>query len=130
MRLATKLKDAVLEEGQGSEIRVSLKNVSATEGQPMTIAIIGLPGGLEPRHDQLKELVKSNTIAFYEILGRDVCCYFRQLKPDEEVSFRIDVVARIPGTYTGAASRAYLYYTDEEKHWNDPISVTIKPVKQ
>ncbi len=46
---------------------------------------VGLPGGLEPRHDQLKELVKAKTIAYYEVIGREVCCYFRQLQPSEEV---------------------------------------------
>jgi len=33
----------------------------------MTVAIVGLPGGLEPRHDQLKELVKAGRIAAYEV---------------------------------------------------------------
>jgi hypothetical protein len=47
-----------------------------------------------------------------------------------QVQFRIDVVARIPGVYTGPASRAYLYYTNEEKHWNDPLAVTIAPAQQ
>ena len=30
---------------------------------PTPVAIIGIPGGLEVRHDQLKELVKAGTIA-------------------------------------------------------------------
>lgn len=130
VRLSTTLKDTKLVEGQGSEIRVALKNVDDKDGQPMTLAIVGLPGGLEPRHDQLKELVKAKTIAYYEVIGREVCCYFRQLQPSEEVQFRVDVVARIPGVYTGPASRAYLYYTNEEKHWNDPLAVTIAPAQQ
>jgi len=36
-----------------------MTNKDKSAGQPMTIAVIGLPGGLEPRHEQLKELVKN-----------------------------------------------------------------------
>ena len=31
----------------------------------------------------------------------------------------------VPGTYTGPASRAYLYYTDEYKQWSDGLRVTV-----
>jgi len=31
----------------------------------------------------------------------------------------------VPGKYTGPASRAYLYYTDEFKTWVDGVSVDI-----
>jgi hypothetical protein len=35
--------------------------------------------------------------------------------------------AAVPGTYTGPASRAYLYYTDEFKCWTQGLGVTISP---
>ena len=37
----------------------------------------------------------------------------------------ISLVAAVPGTYTGPASRAYLYYTDEHKHWVQGLKVNI-----
>lgn len=37
----------------------------------MSVVIVGLPGGLQPRHEQLKELVQVKTIAFYE--ARPLC---------------------------------------------------------
>ena len=97
------------------------------DGVPTPIAIIGVPGGLEPRHDQLKELVKSDKIAAYEVLGRDVVLYWRELKPEQRVSFPLSLVAAVPGTYTGPASRAYLYYTDEFKTWVDGMRIVIAP---
>jgi alpha-2-macroglobulin-like protein len=39
----------------------------------------------------------------------------------------LSLVAAIPGTYTGPASRAYLYYTDEFKQWAPGMKVTITP---
>jgi hypothetical protein len=42
------------------------------------------------------------------------------------VPLRLDLVAQWPGKYTGPASRAYLYYTAEQKHWADPLAVGIE----
>ena len=64
-------------------------------------------------------------IAAYEVLGRDVVLYWRSLDAEQRVDLPISLIAAIPGTYTGPASRAYLYYTDEHKHWVDGMQVTI-----
>jgi len=53
--------------------------------------------------------------------------YWRVLKAEERVDLPISLVAAIPGSYTGPASRAYLYYTDEYKHWDDGLTVEIAP---
>src|SRR5208283_2252081 len=94
---------------------------------PTPVAIIGLPGGLEPRHDQLKELVKKGTIDAYEVLGREVVLYWRTLPGNAKVVVPLSVIAAVPGTYTGPASRTYLYYTDEHKQWVDGVHVEITP---
>jgi hypothetical protein len=114
-------------EGSVTEARVVVVNRS-NETVPMPTAIIGLPGGLEVRHDQLKELVKANTIAAYEVLGREVVLYWRALPAEARVALPLSLVAAIPGTYTGPASRAYLYYTNEHKNWTDGLRVEIEPI--
>jgi len=118
------LSEVKLKEGEVTEANVTVSNVSG-KPVPMTIAIIGLPGGLEPRHDQLKELVKKGAVAAYEVIGREVVLYWRQLDAKAKVELPISLVAAVPGTYTGPASRAYLYYTDEFKHWVDGVKVEI-----
>ncbi|MHC5021263.1 MAG: MG2 domain-containing protein [Planctomycetota bacterium] len=115
-----------LEEGETTEVQVTVRNLKQT-AQPMAVAIIGLPGGLEPRHAQLKELVEAGTLAHYEVRGREVVAYFQTLKPGQVLTFPVDVTAAVPGEYTGDASRAYLYYADEDKVWIPGLKIRIDP---
>ena len=127
--LKVALSEARVAEGAVTEANVTVTN-RADEAVPMTVAIVGIPGGLEPRHDQLKELVKAGTIAAYEVIGRDVVLYWRQLTAKQKVELPISCVAAVPGTYTGPASRAYLYYTDELKTWAGGLKAAITPRAQ
>jgi hypothetical protein len=126
LSIQTSLKDATVAEGAQSEVDVTVTNVSS-DAVPTPIAIIGLPGGLEPRVDRLKELVKSGQIAAYEIRGREVILYWRDMAGGSSVKIPLSVIAAVPGTYTGPASRAYLYYADEFKQWQPGMKVTITP---
>ncbi len=124
--LTTTLKNRKLDEGGVTEIDVTVANIT-DEPLPMTVALVGVPGGLEVRHDQLKELKRAGRIAAYEVLGREVVLYWREMKPKQSVQLPISLVAAIPGTYTGPASRAYEYYADEFKVWNGGLKVEITP---
>jgi uncharacterized protein YfaS (alpha-2-macroglobulin family) len=118
------LKDAQIQEGSVTEAIVSIANKS-DQVIPTPVAIVGIPGGLEVRHDQLKELVKSGKIDAYEVLGREVVLYWRYLKAKDNFDLPLSLVAAVPGSYTGPASRAYLYYTDEYKTWAPGLKVSI-----
>jgi hypothetical protein len=124
--LAVKLAQEKMIEGSATEANATITN-KTNEAIPTPVAIVGLPGGLEPRHDQLKELVKKGTIDAYEVLGRDVVLYWRSLPANAKVTVPLSLIAAVPGTYTGPASRAYLYYTDEHKRWLDGMHVDIAP---
>jgi len=126
LHLDVKLRDAKIEEGGVTEAQVVVIN-RTNEAVPTPLAIIGLPGGLEVRHDQLKELVRAKRIAAYEVLGREVVLYWRELKAEERVELPLSLVAALPGTYTGPASRAYLYYADEAKNWVGGLRAEITP---
>ena len=52
----------------------------------------------------------------------------RALELGQKVVVPISLVAAIPGDYTGPASRAYRYSTDEQTVRVDPLRVTITPV--
>jgi len=118
------LKDPQIQEGGVTEATVSITNKN-DQAIPTPVAIVGIPGGLEVRHDQLKELVKSGKIDAYEVIGREVVLYWRFIKGKDKFAVPLSLVAAIPGTYTGPASRAYLYYTDEYKNWAPGLKVSI-----
>jgi hypothetical protein len=118
------LKDSQIQEGGVTEAIVSIANKS-DQVIPTPVAIVGIPGGLEVRHDQLKELAKSGRIDAYEVIGREVVLYWRHLKAKDKFDLPLSLVAAVPGSYTGPASRAYLYYTDEFKNWAPGLKITI-----
>jgi hypothetical protein len=114
-------------EGDVTEANVTVTNRS-DDRVSTPIAIIGIPGGLEPRHDQLKELVKAKRIAAYEVIGREVVLYWRGMEAGDRSEVPISLLAAVPGDYTAPASRAYLYYTDEFKQWVEGARVKVAPV--
>ena len=128
LHLEVALANRKVEEGASTEVNVSLFNTTSQK-IPTPTAIIGIPGGLEVRHDQLKELVTAGKIAAYEVRGREVILYWLALEAEQRVDVPISLIAAIPGTYTGPASRAYLYYTDEHKIWCDGLTTKISPAK-
>jgi hypothetical protein len=124
--LEVALARTALTEGEPTEARVLVAN-KTDQKLPTVVAIFGVPGGLEVRHDQLKELVKKKTVDAYEVMGRDVVLYWRGMEPKKRIDVPLSLIAAVPGTYTGPASRAYLYYTDEHKTWQDGVKVSIAP---
>ncbi len=122
--LSTKLERTTLKMGETVRLTATVTNKTSA-GQPMTMARIGLPGGLTFQTWQLKELREKGDVAFWETRPREVILYFREMKPSEVKTIGIDLVAQVPGEYTGPASSAYLYYSNDKKMWADPIKVSI-----
>ncbi|MEO1528465.1 MAG: hypothetical protein AAFX06_23830, partial [Planctomycetota bacterium] len=113
-------------DGETVEVVATVRNRSGA-GQPMTVAIVGLPGGLEPVIEKLDKGRDQGQYDFYEIRGREVVFYWRTFKPDQESRLTLPCVAAVPGKYTGPPSRAYLYYTAESKQWTDALVAEIAP---
>ncbi|MCC5945040.1 MAG: hypothetical protein JJT94_08890 [Bernardetiaceae bacterium] len=126
LRLKTELSDSKVKLAETVRFNISLENIS-TDGLPMSVAVIGLPGGLSPQPWQLKQLQEQNAFDFYEILsdGRLVL-YYRQMKPEEKRTVALDLKAEIKGKYEAPASSAYLYYTSEFKDWQKTERIEIR----
>ncbi len=124
VRLTTKLAATKVKAGETVALTAELSNAT-DQGQPMAVAIVGLPAGLEPRADQLEELKKAGAMDYYETRAREIVFYWRGLAPKRTASIKLDLVAAVPGRYTAPASRAYLYYTPENKRWLEPLAVEI-----
>ena len=136
VQVATKLDRTEATEGETVRLSVTLKNISG-KGQGMAMAVIGLPAGLTLPEDmkQLKDharLLDEDTrpgrIAAFEVQGRELVLYWRDLAPNATVELPVDLVCRVPGSYRGPASRAYLYYNADHKHWAAPLQIQIKAV--
>lgn len=125
-------------EGETVRLNVQVENRTG-KGQGMTVAIIGLPAGLTLPEDlkDLKDLARAPNdgtrpkISYFELRGRELVLYWRDLPPDAGGPNKIDVslplICRVPGEYRGPASRAYLYYNADHKTWVEPIKVSIRP---
>ena len=123
--LETRLAAQTVAMGDNVRLTATVRN-RTNEGQPMTLARVGLPGGLQAQTWQLEDLRDRGIVDFYETGPREVVLYFRDLEPEELRTVPIDLVAAVPGTYTGPASSTYLYYTNEYKDWAEPLRVTIE----
>ena len=49
------------------------------------------------------------------------------MEPRKKLEVPLSLVAAVPGTLHGPASRAYLYYADDHKVWRDGLKVSIAP---
>jgi uncharacterized protein YfaS (alpha-2-macroglobulin family) len=110
--------------GRGVTLTATVKNTTA-KGQPMTMARVGLPGGLKFQPWQLDELVAKGQVDFIETREREVILYFRQMKPNETRSVPVQLLAQVPGRYVGPPSSAYLYYTDEHRQYDAPLAIDV-----
>jgi hypothetical protein len=93
----------------------------------MTMAIVGLPAGLELPTRVLEDLQKAGAFAFWELRGRELALYWRDLAPEATKNVTLDLVARVPGKSSGPASRTYLYYTPQQKRWAAPLRIDVTP---
>ncbi len=133
VKLTTALAKTTLTEGDLVRLNVAIENTS-DKGQGMATAIVGIPAGLSLPEDlkQLREYIRTPEdgsrpqLGAFEIRGRELVLYWRDLAPRQKIELPIDLIARVPGEYSGPASRAYLYYNADFKHWIEPLTVTIR----
>jgi hypothetical protein len=124
VRLTTRLSSGSVAMGGSVRLSTIIENTQP-QGQPMTLARVGLPGGATFQLWQLKELVQTHQVDFFETRPREVIFYFRALPPGSKKEISIDLVGAIPGQYTAPASQSYLYYTAEKKAWASPLTLAV-----
>ena len=124
LHLSTSLSNAHPAIGETVRLIAKVENLKDNV-QPMAIAKIGIPAGLSLQPWQLKDLIKQNKVAYYELFDNYLVLYWLGLAAKETLTVRLDLKADIPGTYRGKASTVYLYYTPEFKHWNEGLVSVI-----
>jgi hypothetical protein len=112
----------------GDVVRLSATIENTTDkALPMVLARLAFPGALETQLWQLTQWKEQKKLDFYETKPREVIVYLRSMAPKEKKQIYFDLVARVTGNYTGAASSAYLYYTNDKKDWTSPLRLSISP---
>jgi len=132
VKLTTKLDKESVNEGDAVRLTATVEN-TIDKGQGMAVAIIGLPAGLTlpesleqlKKHALVPEDGSRPLISYFELRGRELVLYWRDLAPKQKVEVPIDLNCRVPGEYRGPASRAYLYYNADAKCWVEPVKVAI-----
>lgn len=124
LALHTALRTPRVAEGESVALEVKVTN-RTDAGQPMAIAVVGLPAGLEVPTATLTDLQRAGAFAFWELCGRALALYRRDLAPGATHEFTIDLLARVPGRSTGPASRVNLYYTPRQTQWEAPLAVEV-----
>jgi hypothetical protein len=129
VKIGTKLGKSEANEGDTVPLHVTFENKLNT-GHGMAVAIVGIPAGMKVPTDlkQLTDLREKGVIAFFELRGRELILYWRELAPEQKIELTVDLVCDVPGVYRGPASRGYLYYNADHKHWVEPLSVKIAPM--
>jgi hypothetical protein len=135
VKLSTGLDNDRAKQGETVKLHATIENVSG-QGQGMAVAVLGLPSGLSipDGASQLKALAqwqndRPGKIAAWELRGRELVLYWRELAPNPKIEIDLDLICRLPGLYHGPASRAYLYYDDERKSWTEPLNIRIEDSK-
>lgn len=133
VKIEAKLSHDRATEDDPVKLSATIENISG-KGQGMAVAVIGIPAGLALPEDfrQLKDLAqqqdegkKPGVISAFEVRGRELVLYWRDLAPDAKVQIDLNLIARLPGLYRGPASRAYLYYDAERRYWIEPLSIRV-----
>jgi len=126
LRLRTQLRREHVVEGDTVAVDVTVQH-TGSEPLPTPIVRLGLPAGCELPTRVLEDLQRAGTFDHWELRGRDVVFYWRSLAEQSERTFVLDLVARVPGTTSGPASRALPYYTPTAVHFAAPLQLRIAP---
>lgn len=113
---------------EGEAVKLSAKVENATDKrQGVAVAIVGLPAGLSLPDDTepMETLVRKQKISAWEVRGRDLVLYWRELEPKAKIDVELDLVGRLPGVYKGPASRAYPVYDAERKFCIEPLAIRV-----
>ena len=125
LELSTQLLKSTAKISETLRMEIKMQNKeSETKASP--IAIIGIPSGTSVQPWQLKELVDNEAIAFYELHDNELVLYWRKIDGQETIAINLDLKAELAGNYRASASRAYLYYGDEYKHWVAGAQINIE----
>jgi alpha-2-macroglobulin-like protein len=103
---------------------VSVAN-NRPEPAPMVVLDLPVPAGFAIDADDLAGLVKSGSIAKFQITARSVIVYLRDLKPGAPLTLRYRLRATMPVKLTVPPARAYEYYDPSRQGASSTVRLTV-----
>lgn len=124
--IETTLSSETVQMGETVRLTAYISNKTVNP-QASTIAKIGIPTGLSLQPWQIQQLQEQEKVDYIELMDDYIVLHYRDMQPNEEHVIHLDLKTEFAGTYQAAASSAYLYYHDEQKHWARGIAVKVMP---
>ena len=112
--------------GETVRLQATLKN-ETSEIQTSPMVVLGIPAGLTLQAWQLKKLVDEKHCDFYELWDGYAVFHFERLGPNESRTLALELRAEVAGIFEAPASRAFLYYQNEQCVWSKPERLDIRP---
>jgi hypothetical protein len=91
----------------------------------MALIDLGVPPGFDVLSEDLARLVERGVIARYELTGRQVIVYVKDLSSEAPLRFSYRLRARFPMRAQVAPSSAYDYYNPENVTVRQPLEVVV-----
>ena len=97
-----------------------------TPGEAGTVIVdLGIPPGFAPVMDDLQALVAAGQVERYELTGRQIILYLRDVRSGEVYSFNYRLQARYPVQAQTMPSQVYDYYAPDQRAAEPPQRITV-----
>ncbi len=92
----------------------------------MTMVDLGIPPGFAVQRDSFEQLKQRGLIEKYQIAGRQVILYLRNLESGKPFRFTYQLLARFPVAVKTPRSRTYQYYEPDVLDVAQPVRLVVK----
>ena len=103
-------------------VRVNLNHEGTAR---MTLIDLGVPPGFTVMAEDLDKLVENETIARYELTGRQIIVYLEDFASNKPVAFSYRLRARFPMRAQTPPSSAYDYYNPAAETVKAPLGIVV-----
>ena len=91
----------------------------------MTIVDLGIPPGFQVKSELFQKMKDNRLIERFEITGRQVILYFREISNTQPIEFKYEMRAKFPVKAKTPKSAAYQYYEPEIRAVANPVELVV-----
>jgi len=111
----------------GDALRVTARLTNrANVTAPMVLLTLPVPAGFAADTDALQRHVDAGAIDRFQLMGRGIVIYLRELPAGQPLELPYTLRATLPVQVTAAAGRAYEYYDPARQGRSEPVRLTVR----